>query len=358
MKMKFRFAIICLISVFLIPNSQTKAQEFKSLMAPSKDNLFNEETAPALGGLEMFIMRQSLGSLSQTIVRVDRSMNDYADSKLNTCRIETWFPIIEKPRFSSVVGARYWRNQIVGASEDNTDMNFQQMLFFNATRYDLSEKSFLLLDTEYHIRGTNETLFEEVGNEFFSIGVYGHAFNKKWHLYCLAGPQLLSKEDETEVKPMAGAQLKWLPNKKLTLTTGTIVVLGAEWEMNDSWRFAGYFTIDKQISSSLRYRAKSGTSLSLVYINRHNKLNKTYMRTANREFNGSIEKYNRLSQRQNRLFLEYAIATKKKTALVLYSGVSFKEDIDFHNNKDRVGSMNGKFEIFFGLGINFFDMRN
>lgn len=343
---------IALNTILLIFCILINAQNKTDYWAVDTSSNFTSAHNPYTDAISMWILRQNftLDAYQAFIgTEFDLSNPDFTNTN-NT--VEVYLPLFNKNEFSAMLGTGYTRNFFISSydSLNKPIMGFSQLWL--PIQYNTHKWKFTIL-YERLLAGKPNSLFDEVGNTQRIFLMTSHSFNLKWCLTIFGAYYEDNMEEEKNETLVPAFQLRYKPNKNITMATGAPLLFGIEWTVNP--KFDIYFSqiMLDETNGFISYNLTKKIGLTLQYTSVQ-KGSDTYFYTESVSISGKNHQYNHLVQKQSNIALKLGLKTFDNVGIILSGGYKLGDKLNLYRNENHITKIDGKNNFFVGFNIQYF----
>ena len=314
---------------------------------------FLEPTCPLMDAATMWILRQKITTRAvETIVHTELAPPSGSRGSMRQARLETYATVVDAGSVSSLMGFKYFQSDILPKNQEEFGNTFQDLWFWNATKYVVSARTNLMMVSEYYRRGVGDSFQQKAGDEILEYLMYDYALSKRWQIMLLATYDLQYMSNKRTSRILPAAEVRWEPDDDFKLVFGVPVIAAFEWSITRRLGLAAKYSLGNEVGAFLRCKVSNVFSISLVYDRSGNGTVDTYF--SPRSYSPTpteTSTYTNLSQMTDQISLDFGILTSSEVALNIAVGYSKGEDIQLNNNLDKAGTVAGVGEYFVRLQL-------
>ena len=295
---------------------------------------FWEPNCPLMDGFSLWLLRQKL-TLDGYQTIIDNE-NDVENGKTNKIKLTAYFPLLKEGSFNSMVGLRYGKYDIPVSDDSKLKRSLQQVWLWSALQYKYNRWN-INLTTESYYTGDQNSLYEKIGNRFFSILYFGYEINNEWAVILMGGYDSIQLEGEESNKPIVAIEARYQPTENFKMLFGVPILLAAEWTalQNTDIGMKTFITSDSQFF--IRQRLSKIFGISMQYNCDWNKSLNTYFNSVTIPGSSDqMSKYNNISFLQHQMSLNFEFRLSHELGLNLGVGKNFSSNFNLYYNKEKI----------------------
>ncbi len=327
------------------------AQTTNDYWAVDTGSSFISANSPYTDAISIWVLRQNLTIRAyQAYINSDFGLTNTDLSKTNNA-VELYLPVVTKGGFTAMLGTGYSRNYFMSEKDSLNDpvMGFNQL--WVPLQYNFNKWRITIL-YERLLAGKSNTLFDDVGNTQRLFAMVSHSFNLKWCLTVFGVYYEDNMENAKNTTLVPAIQLRYKPNKNVTMAAGAPLLFGIEWSVTPKIDIYFSQVMLDETNSFISYNFTDKLGLTLHY-NSVQKGSDTYFYSESVSFSGNEYSYNHIVQRQSNIALKLGFKTFKHVGVFLSGGYKIGDKLNLYNNEDKITKIDGESDIFVGFNLQY-----